>query len=228
MSLHPRAGAAVLAAVLAAGVLLAGCGDAATSPGSASGSGRAAAPSGRGVPPTPNVTALADAAALGRWRPSPIQPSPAFASSAETACRATGKIGDLPLAVLDARGQGLAILVFASGPAAVVCHAAIDPSGAATADARGVAGIAEATPPEPLKLGIHDLEPITSDANPRVVVVGQVGDGVSEVSVNFDDATWSHAAVDNGWYATWWPSVAEALGIAAVNSRNTVIDSFAP
>jgi hypothetical protein len=230
MSLRPRATTAALAAVLVAGVLLAGCGDAATSPGAVTspGSGDAASPSGRAVPPTPDTTALADAAALGRWRPAPIRPSPGFATAAESACRATGAVGALPLAVLDARGEGLATMVFSDGAAAAVCRAAVDAAGAAVAEAREVTGFAGAEPPAPMTLGIHDLEVITQDATPRTVVVGQVGDGVYKVSVNFDDATWSDAAMDNGWYATWWPSTAEALGVAAVDNHSVVIISYAP
>jgi hypothetical protein len=230
MSLRPRPTVTALAAILAAGVLLAGCGDLAAPTDSTGAGGSSGGPisSGRGAVPTPDATALADAAALGRWRPAPIAPSPGFAGAAEAACRATGSVGDLPLAVLDARGEGLATLVFATDQAAVLCRAAVDAAGSATATAREVRGIAGTTPPPTRTLGIHDLEAITDDAIVRTVVVGQVGDGVSHVSVNFGDATWSQATMANGWYATWWPSTKEALGVAAVDNRNVVIISYAP
>ena len=31
-----------------------------------------------------------------------------------------------------------------------------------------------------------------------------------------------------GWYAFWWPLAKVAIGVAAVDRRNTVIDSYAP
>jgi len=77
-------------------------------------------------------------------------------------------------------------------------------------------------------LGGHDLEPVDAETRPRNVLVGRVGDGVPEVSVNHDDATWTKAAIANGWYAVWWPLAKEAIGVAAVDRRNTVIDSYAP
>ena len=49
-----------------------------------------------------------------------------------------------------------------------------------------------------------------------------------EVSVNHDDATWTDASIGNGWYAVWWPLAKEAIAVAAVDRRNTVIDSYAP
>ena len=44
---------------------------------------------------------------------------------------------------------------------------------------------------EPEHLGGRDLEPVDAETRPRDVLVGRVGDGVPEVSVNHDDATWT-------------------------------------
>ncbi len=82
--------------------------------------------------------------------------------------------------------------------------------------------------PEDGTLGIHDLEVLQSSSGARTVVVGQVGDAVHSVGVNFDDATWSTAAMAGGWYATWWPGTAKALGVAASDLRSVVMDSYAP
>ena len=136
--------------------------------------------------------------------------------------------GDAPLAVLDARGEGLFTLVFA-GDAPAVCRAAMaDPDAAAGRrrpgdrrwrGARGGAGAPRRPRPGGRRRG---------DAGRGNVLVGRVGDGVPEVSVNHDDATWTKASIGNGWYAVWWPLAKEAIGVAAVDRRNTVIDSYAP
>ena len=93
---------------------------------------------------------------------------------------------------------------------------------------RPVDGADGAEAPATRELGIHDVELVDESTSPRWVAVGMVGDGVNTMEVNFDDATWSKASMANGWYATWWSGTAEALGIAAVDSRNIVITSFAP
>ena len=175
----------------------------------------------------PDPTAVANEASFGRWRPAPIQPSSAVAADVEAACRADDLVGDAPLAVLDARGEGLFTLVFA-GDAPAVCRAAMpDPEADPSVIVRAVVdGAAPDAVPE--HLGGHDLEAVDPATRPRNVLVGRVGDGVPAVSVNHDDATWTKASIANGWYAVWWPLAKTAIGVAAVDRRNTVIDSYAP
>ena len=176
-----------------------------------------------------NPSAIAEEAAFGRWRPAAIQTTPALAAAAEEACRADSPMDDMPLRVLDVRGLGLFTLVFADDAAAILCRVAIDESGSPVdVVTRPVEGAAGAEPPAERTLGVHDIELVDESTNPRWVAVGQVGDGVNTVEVNFDDATWSKASMANGWYATWWSGTAEALGVAAVDTRNIVITSYAP
>ena len=175
----------------------------------------------------PDPTAVANEASFGRWRPAPIRPSSLVAADVEAACRADELVGDAPLAVLDARGEGLFTLVFA-GDAPAVCRAAM-----ADLDAEPVVAVraivdGAAPEAEPEHLGGHDLEAVDPGSRPRNVLVGRVADDVPEVSVNHDDATWTKAAIGNGWYAVWWPLAKEAIGVAAVDRRNTVVDSYAP
>jgi hypothetical protein len=192
-----------------------------------------AATSGKATPAAtdryarPDPTAVANEASFGRWRPSPIRPSSVVAAAVEAACRADGLVGDAPLAVLDARGEGLFTLVF-GGDAPALCRAAMaDPDAEPAVVVRAI--VDDASPDaEPEHLGGHDLEPVDAATRPRNVLVGRVGDGVPEVSVNHDDATWTDASIGNGWYAVWWPLAKEAIGVAAVDRRNTVIDSYAP
>jgi len=177
--------------------------------------------------PSPDATSAAEDAVFGRWRRTPAHPTADMTVAAETACRDQPPVGDLPLVVTDARGDGELTLVFASAKAAAVCHATLARSGAATADARKVTRY-PAPAPASEKLGIHDLEVIDSTTGARSVLVGQVAEDVARVSAQFQDATWSHASMADGWYAMWWPGRDPALTVAAVNRRSIAVDGFAP
>jgi hypothetical protein len=223
--------ARVTMAAIAAGIILSAC--ATSVPPDAESDESAAASAGEATPAAtdryarPDPTAVANEASFGRWRPAPIRPSSAVATQLEAACRADTLVGDAPLAVLDARGEGLFTLVFA-GDAPALCRATMaDPDATPVVVVRAI--VDGATPAaEPEHLGGRDLEPVDAETRPRNVLVGRVGDGVPEVSVNHDDATWTDASIGNGWYAVWWPIQKEAIAVAAVDRRNTVMDSYAP
>jgi hypothetical protein len=174
-------------------------------------------------------TAVAEAAAFGTWRPAPAYPTPDLQTRSEAACREDEVVGSKPLAVLDVRGEGLVTLVFVDADGAALCRVAMDgPDGEARAVVRPVAGSADAAAPGDEELGVHDLEVTDETTIPRVVLVGAVGDAAMGVSINHDDATWTKASMDNGWYAVWWPLAKEAIGVAAVDRRGIVMTSYAP
>jgi hypothetical protein len=203
-------------------------------------------PSGTGAPPTdagpaaatpprpserPDPSEVANAATYAKWRRSPVTPTPDFAAAVEQACRADAAVGDTPLAVLDVRGEGRAILVFADATSAAACVVQDDGSGNLAAEAHAVPGVAKADPPaEDGDLGVHDLFTVDAGESTFSVLVGTYNPtGVKDVSANFDaDAAWYTAASDNDWYAIWWPGTAIPLGVATANNRAEVIDSYAP
>jgi hypothetical protein len=195
-----------------------------------------ATPPADGITPEPGLTsprpttdpdAAANDAVFGRWRRTPAHPTGQVVDAAETACRGQDAVGDLPLLVVDARGEGEATLVFADPKAAAVCHATLAAGGATTADARPVAGYPD-TAPASRKLGAHDLEIVESKGGARTVLVGRVGPDVSRVAAQFEDATWSNASLADGWYAMWWPGREPALTVAAVDTRSEAVDGFSP
>jgi hypothetical protein len=176
-------------------------------------------------------TAAANAGTFSAWRRSPIQPTPEFAAAVEAACRGDASVGDKPLVVLDVRGEGRAILVFAEDKAATVCAAHDDQAGTVTIEAHAIPGMAKAEPPkDDGDLGIHDLYVADGGGSSYSVLVGQYQPkGVHGVAANFDaDAAWYTAASDNGWYAIWWPGEAKPLGVATSDNRNIVVDSYTP
>ena len=136
-------------------------------------------------------------------------------------------MGDAPLAVLDAGARACSRSCSAATPRRCAAPPWPTPDADPVVLVRAIVDGA-APDAEPEHLGGHDLEPVDAATRPRNVLVGRVGDGVPEVSVNHDDATWTKASIGNGWYAVWWPLAKEAIGVAAVDRRNTVIDSYAP
>ncbi len=193
------------------------------------GSGPAATPprsTGR-----PDPSEFANAATYAAWRRSPVRPTPDFAAAVEAACRSEDAVGDLPLQVLDARGEGRAILVFADAKAGVACAAQDDRAGSVAVQTHPVPGVKEAKPPAvDGDLGVHEMYVVDAGGSTYSVLVGQYNPkGVKDVSANFDaDAAWYTAASSNGWYAIWWPGEAQPLGVATANNRAEVIDSYAP
>ncbi len=186
------------------------------------------APSVR-APTAVDPSAAADAATFGGWRRDPITPTPAFTATVEAACRAQPGVADLPLAVLDVRGEGRATLVFAAAGPAVMCRADVAADGAATVQVAPIAAADGAAPPPAGKLGIYDLTRVDDVARPYSVLVGEVGDPVHSVAVNFDaDAAWYKASKANGWYAIWWPGATKPIAVAASDMRSVVMDGFTP
>ena len=220
-----------LAALTIAMVTLAGCADSAPATADAPTEAPASAAPTRTRDATPvDPSAFANDATYGDWRRSPVDPTPEYAAAAEEACRAESAVGDLPLVVLDARGEGRAILVFADEKAAVTCIADDDRSGTIAVDAHALPGFAKAKPPAEAHLGFHELTTVEAGGSTYSAIVGQYEPtGVKDVSANFDaDAAWYTAASDNGWYAIWWPGKSKPLGVATSNNRNEVIDGYAP
>jgi hypothetical protein len=208
-----------LAAWIMTIALIAGCG---TAP-SPMPSTRPAATAG----PTPSPTDFLPGAAAGLWRPAPLPVTPAFNAPLEAACReAEPEIDTLPTAVVDARGQGLATLVFADNTRGFTCRVALE-AGDAAPDVQAVD-----VPPDPVgEEGIdilrYDLERATP-GDTRTLMVGRVGSRGRAVLASFDDESEVRAAVGGGWYAMWWPSSTEAATVAAVNNAMVVIGDAVP
>ncbi len=177
----------------------------------------------------PDPASFAHAASAGAWRRAPVTPEQEFASAVEAACRAEPGVGNAPLAVLDARGEGRAILVFDDGAAPIACVADDDGTGVAV-QTRPVPRPRKATPPPDGALGVHEMFVVDAGGESYSVLVGQYGSGgVRDVAANFDaDAAWYTAATRNGWYAIWWPGEAKPLAVATSNNRSEVIHSYAP
>lgn len=210
-----------LAAAVAA-LALVGCGDAAPT-----GTPPVEPPrTGESASPSPGVEAL-----LGPWRRAPVAVGDDLTEALRSAC--AGEAGPdllvdasaLPVAVVDARGQGRATVLLADDSVAVICEALIE------ADGETVAVAVPPTRIAPDALGTVDDGALeiagygsSDDASePRTAIVGRVGRSASEVIAAFDDESEVYAAKANGWFLAWWPGALDPDSVAAVDARNIVL-----
>jgi hypothetical protein len=214
------------AVALVALVTLVGCGPADRSPTPPDATEAVDSPSP--ALPTDPATALL----LGPWRPSPVELPDELRSSAEYVCRnpenpaVVAAMEDLPLAVADARGDGLASLIFADESVAFECRVKLEMVGAGL-------GATILAPPARLAPGDlpHDEITIVSDSRleddggQRTILIGRVDPEPFRVVASFDDETEVVASHGNGWYTAWWPGLDRPGGVAAVDSRSLVVTS---
>jgi hypothetical protein len=202
-------------------LLIGGCGGQDASPAPTPGSGSATSE------PSPAQQTL-----LGPWRPAPVTVGEELEANLQAACAEQGSglgvaVGELPVALVDARGDGRATVVLADEFAAVLCEATIAADGL---------GVTVDLPPGRLVPDV--LDPIADDAiritsyvavdeesAPRTQILGRVGRQAFEVIAAFDDESEVYAARSNGWFAAWWPGAVDAATIAAVDRQNLVIAS---
>ena len=152
-------------------------------------------------------------------------PDPQVSETAEAACREQPAVGDLPLKVLDARGEGEVTIVFADDETAAVCFATATQAGAATATARPIAGYRTRSPSTPRSWASTTRRSST----PRWARGSWSSAGSATRSTtsaaSFDDWTWGKASMAGGWYAIWWPGTQPALTVAASDARSIAIDA---
>jgi hypothetical protein len=193
-------------------------------------------------PPTAKPAQSAAAAAptdavsdqpLGPWRRSPVALPDDLLSSAEFVCRnpddevVRAALADMPVAVVDARGGGLASIIFADDHAAFECRVKLEMVGGALGATILVppSWLAPSSAPGEGAISIVSNGAIEDDAGARSVMIGRVGPGADRVVAGFDDATEVEAAQGGGWYTAWWPGLDRPGAVAAIDGRNVALAS---
>jgi hypothetical protein len=178
-------------------------------------------------------TEIARAHALGPWRPAPIQPDERETEAVVDACRAAvgsggdEAVGDLPVAVVDARGEGRFVIVFADGDEAADCRATVDEAGVPSVDGTGVLEPGPALPETGISIVMIEPDSDRPD-QVRKTLIGRVGSKAFKVKAHFADDTYVNASMDNGWYVAWWPGRDDPITVAAVDNRSVAISGTAP
>jgi hypothetical protein len=180
-------------------------------------------------------TAAAEALLLAPWRPAPVDIEDDLLASIKFVCSNPGEpdikaaIETLPVAVVDARGGGLASIVLADEHAAFECRVRLEPIGgtlgATIIDKPSRLDPESSKPVEDDGIAVISHTRIDEDAGSRTILIGRVGPKAFSAGVGFNDESEVVAAKDNGWFYAWWPGTKEPGAIVSTDMRNIVLDS---
>jgi len=222
-------------------VVLAGC---ALVPAPSPGTSEPTATTSASAPPDglsfvpPSSTSPEGSAALGTvlgpWQPDRLplgDPQIAVISDA-CAAAARDQLGeaeaDLPTAVVDARGLGLATAILADDARAIECLVAIDGSGASRVDSVIRLAPSLSKPVNDTSIAIVSLVDAEDLPGGRTVVIGRAGADASGVSLPFAGGPTVGASVGGGWYVAWWPGQRRPATIDAADATGLVLASAGP
>ena len=188
------------------------------------------APADRSQQPDPTDVIVAQLG--GPWRRSPIIVDDAHVAIISDACAAAARetLGeteaDLPTALVDARGEGLATAILADDLNAIECLAHLDET-ARTATVDSVARLA-AIPVAPVdgsRITVASVVQENDRPGGRTVAFGRIGPIAEAAKVGFDDASVVLATSTAGWWAMWWRGADRASTYAAVDKGDLAIGS---
>ena len=185
----------------------------------------------------PPASQIAVDNSLGAWRSGPVTLVPTIQDDVVDACRAAPVSGlgagdgpgDLPVAVVDARGMGQVTVVFADDERWAACLATIDADGTVMVSAAGQPGDPAVEPVGDDEIAISSIEVLDDlDAAQRSLLIGRVGKNAFGTVAGFDDETYVDGSYANGWYTLWWPGNVEAAAVSAIDRGRVTIGSANP
>ena len=169
----------------------------------------------------------------GPWRSTPVQLEPSLVTAIEFVCKnqadpaLKASIEDVPVALVDARGDSLVSLILADEHRAFECRVKVENLGGVPTTTILVPPTrldpAATLPTEDGSIRVINHNRVDEDTGARTILIGRVGSGAPGVIVGFQDGSEIEAAVADGWYAAWWPDVNEPSSIAAVDGKNVAI-----
>lgn len=170
----------------------------------------------------PDSSEVALGPVIGAWQSTPFQLGDPLVAVISDACAAAARdqLGDadadLPTALVDARGENVATAILTDDVRTIQCMVRIDSAGTATVDR--VVRLAPSLVAPVDGVAITSLEQVPDREGDRMLVIGRVAPLAAAVKIGFADDTEVVAAVENGWYAAWWPGHAQASRIAALDA----------
>ncbi len=167
---------------------------------------------------------------VGAWRRSPIDLDDTHTAIISDACSlaAREQLGeaeaDLPTALIDARGGGVATAILADDLAAIQCFVHFDETTQiATVDSVARLSTSATAAADAAGITVANVTHANDIPGGRTIAFGRVGPDAFAVKLGFDDGLVHTAASADGWWSMWWPGVARASGYSAVDARNLVI-----
>jgi hypothetical protein len=171
----------------------------------------------------------------GPWRAVPILVDNAHIAIVSDACAAAAReeLGEteanLPTALVDARGERFLTAIMADDLNAIECLAHLDDAGTtAIVDSVARLSMVAVAPVDKSAISIASVIHETDREGGRTVAFGRIGPEADGAKVGFGDKSVVRASIDEGWWATWWPSEVRATSYSAVDSRDLVVGSAEP
>jgi hypothetical protein len=211
--------------------LLVGCGDAPGPGGPAAGP-----PTARPDPsdqPDPGAVVVDQLG--GPWRFSPVVVDDAHIAIVSDACAAEAREtlgsddGDLPTALVDARGERFMTVIMADDLNAIECLARLTDDGtSATVESVDRLSSAAVAPVEKSAITVASVIHEDDRQGGRTVAFGRIGPDPDAAKAGFGDNSTVLGSKAEGWWAMWWPGVVRANGFAATDNHDIVIGSAKP
>ncbi len=167
---------------------------------------------------------------VGAWRRAPIELDDTHTAIISDACSlaAREQLGeaeaDLPTALIDARGGGVATAILADDLSAIECFVHFDATAqTATVDAVARLSTTATAAVDEARITVANVTRTNDLAGGRAIAFGRVGPDAFAVKLGFDDGLVHTAASADGWWSMWWPGVARVSSYSAVDARSLVI-----
>jgi hypothetical protein len=190
-------------------------------------------------PPTPPESAAppsvdnGPAILGGPWRPAPVSVEPNLVTAIEFVCKNSADpdlkaaIENVPVALVDARGDSLISIILADEHVAFECRVKTEMLGGeltATVLQPPTRLAPDATlPVEDGTIRVVSHNRVDEETGSRTILIGRVGSDALGVIAGFPDESEVEASMAGGWYYGWWPGVDEPNAIAAVDRQNVSI-----
>ena len=209
---------------------------------------RPSTPDPTGTPAVPSLAPVASDSAsasdpapvvadqlAGPWQANPALVDDARTAIASDACAAEARttLGDteanLPTSMIDARGEGLVLVIMADDLNAILCLAHLGDAGAAaTVDSVDRLSKSATAPVDGSAISVAAFVQLDDRAGGRTIAFGRLGPAATGATVGFGDRSVVRASTGDGWWATWWPGTVRATSFSAVDGGGLVVGSTKP
>ena len=195
--------------------------------------GPSAGPPDGSIGPIPTGVIVGQLA--GPWRRSPIVLDDPHVAIISDACAAAARqaLGEteanLPTALIDARGEGLATAILADDLTAIECLVTLD-AGGTVATVESVDRLAQAAvaPVDAARISVASVVQLNDRSGGRTVAFGRIGPAAEAAKVGLDDASVVVGSSAAGWWAMWWQGSGRATSYSAVDGHDITIGSAPP
>jgi hypothetical protein len=187
-------------------------------------------------PSSPSATADPSAAAVdllfGGWRPVSLPVDEGLAEAMAFVCSNPADpdlkavMQHVPVALVDARGDGLVSLILADEHVAFECRLMLEKIGSElTSTIIGAPTRLDPgaiAPLEDTAITVVSHTRVDEDAGSRTILIGRVGPKAYRVVAGFNDESEVTASKGNGWFYAWWPGTTGIGGISTLDNKSLV------